>query len=178
MKNPLILSAVMFASLYSATASAHATFEQKEATINQNYKAVIRIPHGCKGSATTSVSVTLPEGVIKAKPMPKAGWDIDVVRGKYENTYQYHGEVTEGVKSITWKGGKLPNDFYDEFVFRARVTDHFKANEVIYLPVIQTCESGSNKWVEIPEAGQDAHDLKRPAPSITAIENTSHGHHH
>lgn len=178
MKKELILSATLIASLFSSNAFAHATFEQKEATINKNYKAVLRIPHGCEGTATTAVTVTLPEGIIKAKPMPKAGWEIEVEKGQYENTYQYHGEVTEGVKTITWKGGNLPNDFYDEFVFRARVTDHFKPNEKIYLPVVQTCEVGVNGWVEIPEAGQDSHDLKRPAPSITAIKPESHGHHH
>jgi periplasmic copper chaperone A len=39
----------------ASTAFAHATLETKEAPASSFYKAVIRIGHGCEGTATTSM---------------------------------------------------------------------------------------------------------------------------
>lgn len=162
-----------------AFAFAHASFEVKEVTPNSTYKAVIRIPHGCGDKATVAVSVSLPEGAIKAKPMPKAGWELEVVSGEFANQYEYHGKtVTAGPKTITWKGGNLPSDYYDEFVFRVRITDAFKPGTTVYFPVVQTCSEGENAWVEIPADGQDPHELKGPAPGLKIIEpHHDHAHH-
>ena len=61
--------------------------------------------------------------MIEAKPMPKAGWQLEIVKGKYGKTYDYYGsKIEEGVKEVVWAGGKLPDDFYDEFVVRAYLT--------------------------------------------------------
>ena len=55
---------------FGATAAlAHATFEVQEAPVGANYKAVLRVPHGCDGKATKVVRVQIPEGVIAVKPM-------------------------------------------------------------------------------------------------------------
>ena len=47
------------------------------------YKAVFVVPHGCAGSATIKIRVQIPEGVIAAKPMPKPGWNVETIKGKY-----------------------------------------------------------------------------------------------
>ena len=60
-------------------------FEARQAPVGAPYKAVISIPHGCDGSATTRVRVLIPEGVISVKPMPKPGWSIETKRGAYAN---------------------------------------------------------------------------------------------
>ncbi|MEE2943702.1 MAG: DUF1775 domain-containing protein [Pseudomonadota bacterium] len=159
-----------------ATLNAHASLEVKEAPQNTNYKAVMRIPHGCDGQATQSVSITIPEGVINTKPMPKAGWELTTEVGAYAKTYEYHGPRSEGVQKITWTGN-LENDHYDEFVFRARITDAFAPGEVIYFPTVQLCADGSQEWVELPVKGKEGERLKKPAPSLTVTEG-AHKHHH
>ena len=79
-------------------AAAHITLETQEAKVNSAYKAVLRVPHGCEGTATTSVRVKIPEGVIGVKPMPHPGWTLATTSGKYPKTYKlYHAEVSEGV---------------------------------------------------------------------------------
>ena len=99
-------------------ADAHVTLEQDEATIGSTYKAVLRVPHGCKGSPTLKVRIQIPEGVLGVKPMPKADWTLETVTGDYAATYTLWGEpVKSGVKEITWTG-KLLDDHYDVFVFR------------------------------------------------------------
>lgn len=172
---PLFLAAVALCAL-PATLSAHATLEVKEAAQNSNYKAVIRIGHGCEGHATQSVTVTIPEGVINAKPMPKAGWTLDTVTSAYAKTYEYHGPRSEGVTSITWTG-HLEDGHYDEFIFRARITDAFEAGETIYFPTVQSCTEGSNDWVEVPVKGKEDVRLKRPAPGLNVTAGHNHAHH-
>ena len=70
-------------------ALAHVTLENQSAPVGATYKAVLRLPHGCKGAATTKVRVQIPEGLIAVKPMPKPGWTLETVKGKYEKSYDY-----------------------------------------------------------------------------------------
>ena len=39
------------------------------------------------------------------------------------------------------------------------------------------CEKGSNAWVEIPAAGQDAHKLKSPAARLDVLDVQAAGGH-
>ncbi len=41
-------------------AAAHVTLENREAPVGAAYKAVLRVPHGCEGTATTSLRVRIP----------------------------------------------------------------------------------------------------------------------
>ncbi|MGU3359572.1 DUF1775 domain-containing protein [Methylobacterium sp. M6A4_1b] len=159
----------------SATAAlAHATLERKEASPNAGYRGVVQITHGCDGQPTNRVSVTIPEGVIGAKPMPKPGWTVTTEKGAYARAYPYyHGDIREGVKAITWTGGSLPDDQVDEFTFLARVSDAFPPGSTVYFPVEQDCATGQYRWREIPAAGQDAHALKSPAPGVRIVAAAS-----
>ncbi len=152
----------------SATHSlAHAVLDRKEASPNTSYRGVVQVTHGCEGTATTRVSVTIPEGVVGAKPMPKPGWQVTSTKGAYAMAYPYyHGAISEGVKTITWTGGSLPDDQVDEFTFFARISDAFAPGETVYFPVEQDCEKGGYRWSEIPSAGTSAHALKQPAPGV------------
>ena len=95
---------------------AHPTLENQTAIVGRPYKATFRVPHGCDGSATVKVTVQIPEGVIGVKPMPKPGWQIEIVKGPYAKAYPYfHGEISEGARTVSWSGGKLLDEHYDEF---------------------------------------------------------------
>ncbi|MEZ2405475.1 uncharacterized protein YcnI [Bosea sp. OAE752] len=154
--------------LAAGPALAHITLENQSAPVGSTYKAVLRVPHGCKGAATTKVRVQIPEGVIAVKPMPKAGWTLETVKGSYAKPYDYYGTPTsEGVKEVVWSGGKLPDEFYDEFVLRGYLAKDLKADATLYVPVVQECEGGAvERWIEIPEAGKSADDYKFPAPGV------------
>ncbi|MGY2051306.1 DUF1775 domain-containing protein [Methylobacterium sp. JK268] len=154
----------------SVPALAHAVLERRQASPNQPYRAVVQIGHGCNGKPTTRVTVTVPEGVVGAKPMPKPGWTLSTVTGPYARAYpHYHGEIREGVKEITWSGGSLPDDQFDEFTFQARISDAFKPGDTVYFPIRQDCSEGSYAWTQIPAAGQDAHALETPAPGVRIV---------
>lgn len=154
----------------SVPALAHVTLEAPQAAAGSTYKAVLRVPHGCAGAATLKVRVQIPEGFIGVKPMPKAGWNLDIVKGKYEHGYDLHGgKVTEGVKELSWTGN-LPDDYYEEFVFRGTLTEAFTTGATVYFPVVQECEGGkAERWIEVPADGKSADDYESPAPGVEIV---------
>lgn len=164
----MIFMAAAFAALGATQALAHVTLETQTASVGATYKAVARVPHGCKGAATTRLRVQIPEGVIAVKPMPKPGWTLETVKGKYEKAYDYYGTPTsEGVREVVWSGGKLLDEHYDEFVFRAYLTTDLKPDTTLYVPIVQECEGGGvERWIEIPAAGKVSDDYKFPAPGL------------
>lgn len=166
----LVAISMTFAAL-AGIARAHVTLETREAKLGSSYKAVFKVPHGCEGAATTVVRIDIPEGVIGVKPMPKPGWTLTTERGAYQRAYKhFHGDLAEGVKTVTWRGGPLPDEFYDEFVLSTFVAGELPTG-TIHFPVTQQCEAGSIAWTEVPSPGQDAHGLKAPAPSLRLVEN-------
>jgi uncharacterized protein YcnI len=167
-KSVLLAAIAVFA---ASAASAHVTLEKREAAVGSYYKAVLAVPHGCAGSATIKIRVQIPEGVIGIKPMPKPGWSLDMVKGKYAAEYQLHGsKISEGVREVVWSGGKLADDNYDEFVFSTFLTAGLKPNTTLYFPVVQECEQGISRWIDIPREGEArGHDLKSPAPGLKLL---------
>jgi periplasmic copper chaperone A len=157
---------------FATSASAHITLENPQGAIGAGYKAVFRVPHGCKGSATVALKVQVPDGVIAVKPQPKAGWQIKTVKGKYDKAYTFDGaKLEEGVREVDWSGGKLPDDYYDEFVFSGFLTDSLKPGTTLYFPVVQECERGVERWIEIPAEGKTSDDYETPAPGLKLIPN-------
>lgn len=156
------------AALAAGPAFAHVTLETPSAPVGSTYKAVARVPHGCKGAATTKIRVQIPEGMIAIKPMPKPGWTLESVKGKYDKAYDYYGTPTsEGVKEVVWSGGKLLDEHYDEFVFRGYLTTDLKPDTTLFVPIVQECEGGGvERWIEIPAAGKVSDDYKFPAPGL------------
>jgi uncharacterized protein YcnI len=125
---------------------------------------------GALAAATLKVRVRIPEGVIAAKPMPKPDWTVDTVEGPYAKAYSNHGTpVSEGFQEIVWTG-KLLDRHYDEFVFRATLTDALQAGTTVYFPVVQECEGGgADRWIEITAMGKSPHDYKYPAPGVRLL---------
>src|SRR5438045_1373889 len=161
---------VVAVALGAAPAVAHVSLETRQATIGSSYKAVFTVPHGCAGSATTKIRVQIPEGVIGVKPMPKAGWNLETIKGKYAAEYDYHGsKMSEGVKEVVWSGGKLADDNYDEFVVATYLSGGLKPTSTLYFPVVQECEQGVSRWIDIPSEGGHGHDSKTPAPGLKLI---------
>ncbi|WP_424929914.1 copper chaperone PCu(A)C [Amaricoccus tamworthensis] len=159
-------SLTVFGILLAGSASAHSTLKQKLATVGTTSKLVMRVPHGCDGEASHTVRIALPEGFYAAKPMPKPGWDLEVVTGAYETPYNNHGtEMTEGVREIIWSNGNLPDEFYDEFVFRGAVGPNVDAGSVMFFPTVQECANGVADWTDT----SGSHDVPNPAPNLTVV---------
>jgi uncharacterized protein YcnI len=154
-------------------ASAHAVLDQWTAPAGSYYKGVITATHGCKGSPTHTVRIQIPLNVRGAMPMPKYGWDLEIVVKTLDEPYESYGRtITEDVRELIWRGGPLPNEYIDEFVFQVKLPE--EAGQVVYFKTIQECEEGFNRWIEIPEPGQSSWDLEAPAPGLTLTKGEGH----
>ncbi len=125
MKTTKIITCTLFvASVSTAQAFAHTTFVDGSAEQESTIVAALQVPHGCDGGlATTEVQIKLPEGFITAKPQPKAGWDLEVIKGDYQKAYKNHGkDIKSGAVEIRWKGGNLPDEFYDTFAVQGKIS--------------------------------------------------------
>lgn len=158
-----VLAVIVFTVAVADNALAHLTLETPKAPAGSFYKAVLGVIHGCQGSATTAVRVKIPEGVTGVRPMPKPGWELNI---KKESNV------------IAWTGGHLPNHWYNEFVFVARLPEA-PPGTMVYFPVVQECVEGVNRWIAIPTEGKSTHEYDKPAPGVmlTAAE-PGHGHEH
>ncbi|MFS8144380.1 DUF1775 domain-containing protein [Rhizobium sp. BR 249] len=161
-----------------ASAEAHVSFLDKQAKQESTILATLQVPHGCDGKATTEVRVKLPEGFVFAKPQPKAGWELEVIKGDYQKTYDNHGDkVKTGTVEIRWKNGNLSDDFYDTFVIQGKVSG-IEAGTSLAFPVTQMCGDAVQAWDQVAKEGGDAHGLKSPAPVLKIVEGEDHGHDH
>src|ERR1700760_1024867 len=146
--------AIVVAALAASPASAHVLLEGKQAAIGASYEAVFVVPHGCKGSATIKLRVQIPDGAIATEAKPVSGWTAETVKGKYTAEVDYKGaKVSDGIKEVVWSGGKLADKVRGEFVVETYLTDALKPNTTLYFPVVQECEEGVSRWIEIPPDG-------------------------
>ncbi|MFL6706966.1 MAG: YcnI family protein [Massilia sp.] len=133
------------------SAQAHVSLDQKTASAGSYQKLTFRVGHGCEGSASTAITVLLPEGFNGAKAMPKPGWTIATsAAGK-----------PAGAREISWKGGPLPDEQFDEFNLLVKLPD---APGKQVLKVIQQCEKGRAEWTELPGVAG-----KYPAPVLEIV---------
>lgn len=160
-------SALIVCMAAASQASAHVSFLNASAAPEATTVATLQVPHGCDGKATTEVQVKLPEGFISAQPQPKAGWELEVIKGDYQKTYSNHGsDVKSGALEIRWKGGNLPDEYYDTFVIRGKVSG-VEAGASLPFAVTQLCGTeASVAWTEVAAEGVDPHSLKNPAPLL------------
>ena len=116
------------------------------------------INHGCDGSSTTSVEVSMPDGLSGVHPIADAGWTIETERG---------GDAGR-VSTVTYTATTpVPSDVRGEVKMLVGFADD--ASGPLAFPVEQTCEDGSTSWSEIAQAGEDPHDLDEPAPVLEFV---------
>lgn len=147
--------------LAAAPASAHATVQLYGSTpAAGGYGAMwIRIGHGCDGSPTKKVEVTVPSAFGSAKPQMIAGWTSKVV------------VRADGSRLVTWtlkKGGAPLRD--DEFADFGISVKYPAAEGTYMVPTVQRCLVGSIAWNE------EGHDSERPAPTVTVGPGSGGGH--
>lgn len=105
------------------------------------------VSQGCDSSPTTSVAILLPKEV-SGTPQPVAGFGAAVAEGQ----------------AVRWTRGTLPANQTQAFRVHLRLPN--APGATLYFPVIQSCQQGEIRWIEVPSAGQDPRQLKRPAASL------------
>ena len=124
--------------------------------------------HGCEGSSTTVVTISIPESITTVRPGMNYGWSVEIVRDETRTITDSHGNSTSPISEVVYTAKEpLLDGFYDSFEVQVQLPD--SAGETIYFPVIQSCEVGENAWIQIPAEGSDE-EPESPAPSLTITE--------
>jgi uncharacterized protein YcnI len=157
----------------------HVVLQDGVALAGTSYRAVLRVGHGCDGSPTTGMQVTIPDGFTGAQPMLKVGWTLVTKVGKLAEPYTSHGKTyTEGVQEIIWTANgpenALPANFYDEFILRGITPAKAGA---VWFKVVQSCAKGVNTWVEVPASGMSTKGLKSPAALLELLDTKASAEH-
>jgi len=166
--------------MLATPAFAHAGLTPASAANGATVKVAITIPHGCDGAPTDTVTVKLPEGFVSAKPQVKAGWTLNVTEGDYTQSYEVHGSpVTSGALEISWSGGAVPDNAFDEFVIQGALQGFAEPTDLPFI-VTQHCGDAAVVWDQIAAPGENAHALEHPAPTLAvtlAEAGDEHGSH-
>jgi len=158
----VVLRTFIAAALMAAAspALAHVTVQPAQAATGAYQVLRFGVGHGCGDTAgTTALRVEIPAGVTVARPQPKPGWTLEIVRSG------------EAVTAVVWRG-RLPPDQFDEFVVLTKLP---AAAGPLAFPAIQSCGGAQNRWTETPSP--DAPRPKYPAPTLTLVPAAPEGGH-
>jgi uncharacterized protein YcnI len=170
-----IALAAAAALVLAAPAAAHVTANPSTAPSDGFAVISFRVPHGCDGSPTTALSVQIPEGVVNVKPQAVAGWQVATKIGKYAEPVDLFGEpVTEGVKEVTWSGGSLPDDQYQDFGLSVKLPPLDPGTKLNF-PTVQRCQQGVERWIQVPVEGEEEPEL--PTPQVELIAASGEDEH-
>ena len=89
--------------------------------------------------------------------------------GQASTVEAHNAKLSEGVVEISWSVGKLLDAHYDEFVFTSFLSRDLEAGKTLYFPVVQECEKGVHRWIELPAAGKSGEHLDEPAPGVKLL---------
>ena len=146
-----------------------------EAAPGSDLRVAFAVSHGCGDASTTAIRIRLDPRIVSARPMAKPGWDVKVTR---ETAKQKDGTSLQVPREVSWTGGAIPGDFYDEFVMLVTIPDA-PLGTLVYFPVVQECGAIVVRWIEMPLAGEDPDTLGHPAPFVTLTDvKGAHEHAH
>jgi uncharacterized protein YcnI len=142
------LAAAGLVALGATSAMAHVTITPSTTAAGATADLRIEIPHGCVGSATTAISVRMPEGVADVTASGTDRWAVE-----------------QAADALTWTTDEpLPDAEHAAVEFSVRLPDD--AGATLVFPVIQQCEEGEAAWTEVAEHGEGHDGLERPAPVL------------
>lgn len=146
-------------------ASAHVSASPSSTAAGSYSVISFGIGHGCAGSPTTKVAITLPSSITSVTPTVSPNWTIEKVKTG--------DAVTQVVYTATTP---LPDGYRDVLSFQVKLPAD-AAGQTLAFPALQTCAVGSTNWNEPMKA--DGTEPEHPAPTVTvtpAVAADAHAH--
>ncbi|WP_139977884.1 YcnI family protein [Nocardioides litoris] len=163
----------------AAPASAHVTVSPSTTAAGAYTVLTFSNGHGCEGSPTTKITISVPEGINAAVPTRQPFYDVTKQMEQLDPPVSdgHGGELTERVDTVTYTAKTaLPDGYRDAFEVQVQIPEDAEGADLAF-PVIQTCQQGETAWTEIPAEGQSADDLDSPAPAFLVTAADGEGGH-
>ncbi len=169
LRSAVAAGAVVAASLLAAgPAAAHVTIP--EPGEQGGFSLVtLRVPNERDDASTVTLEVQLPTdhplGLVRVQPKP--GWTVEVTTRTLDEPVVVFGEErTEVVDTVTWTGGEIGVDQFDDFTLQVGPLPD-DVDELVF-PAIQTYSSGEEvAWIEPPVEGTE--EPEHPAPVLALV---------
>lgn len=150
-------------------AGAHVSVDPGEATKGGFATLAFRVPNERDDASTVEVQVNLPTDtpLTSVRVQPTPGWEYEVGRTELDQPIENGDEeITEVVETITWTGGEIGVDEFEEFhVSVGRLPED--ADHMLF-PTVQIYDSGEEvRWIEDPTGGTEP---ESPAPMLTLVD--------
>ena len=149
-------------------ASAHVHVTPDESAAGTSTRLGFSFSHGCDDSPTTSVVITIPEGVDGVTPVVDGAFTISRELGDDGVPTQVTYTAVTPIESGTSATVSL------DVIFASSA-----ANSSVAFPVLQKCVVGETDWSEVATEGQTEDDLASPAPVVAVgavATDAGHGH--
>jgi len=156
-------------------AMAHVTVNPREATRGGFAKLAFRVPNEQSNASTVKVEVVFPDDnpVPSVTVRPTPGWRFTIVRQKLPTplTDDDGNQIAETVSRITWEGGVIAPDEFQEFeVSLGPLPD---ADRMVF-KALQTYDNGDVvRWIDVAAPGAKAPDHPAPVLTLTAPTSTT-----
>ncbi|KAI9006511.1 hypothetical protein DFJ74DRAFT_691102 [Hyaloraphidium curvatum] len=163
------------AGVSSVVSARHVSATPSSATRGSRAVVAFRVPHGCDGAATTSLTVVVPFNVTSVLPRRNHGWTVSTtLRPLVPPVTDSHGVVTNTtIDTVTWTatpGNALPDDIFDEFELLVRLPTAAAGN-IVYFPTTQNCTNGQQAlWTNTGSGTGE------PAPSVNLTDAPAKRH--
>jgi len=175
-----LLGAGLLALSAPLAASAHVEVDPSSTAAGSYSLLTFSVGHGCDGSATTAITIDIPESITSVTPTINPGWTaakvpVDLAAPQDDA----HGEsITTRVGQVSYTADTpLADGFRTTFVLSVQIPADAAVGDTLAFPVLQSCEVGETDWAEAVVEGEA--EPAHPAPSLTVTEagaESGHGH--
>ncbi|PPF26008.1 YcnI family protein [Rathayibacter rathayi] len=174
--------AIALALAAPTAASAHVTAAASSTAAGSYTVITFSLAHGCEGSPTTGLTITMPHGINSVSPTVNPNWDVvkNEVAVSEPVTDSHGNTATKRVSDVVYTAKTPLADGYRDTVQLQLQLPEDSAGSTLEFPVLQTCETGSTAWDQPTVEGQNEPELPAPTVAVTAAEaGSGHdgGHH-
>jgi uncharacterized protein YcnI len=160
-------------------ASAHVDVAPSSAAAGSYSLLTFSVGHGCDGSATTGLTIDIPESITSVTPTVNPGWDVAKIEvDRAAPAEDSHGDdAGTRVGQIQYTAGTpLADGLRTTFELSLQIPEDAAVGDTLAFPVLQSCEVGETNWSETVVEGEA--EPAHPAPTVTvsaATGETGHG---
>lgn len=163
----------------ASAASAHVHVDPDSTSAGSTSVLTFAFGHGCDGSPTTGIAISLPAELDDATPTAHPGWEVKKVTEKLDTPKKLETgtTITERTSKVVYTAKTaLPDGIRDTLQLQVKLPA--AEGKTLAFPVLQTCEKGKTDWSQIPAAGQSDEELESPAPVFTVTAASAEGDGH
>jgi len=168
---------VLLALAVPLSASAHVGVTASTTAAGAYSVLTFSVGHGCDGSPTQTIAITIPDGIDAVTPTVNPNWTISrVMEPLDEPIAEEDGDqITERTSQVVYTANTpLAADQRDTFQLSLALAG--KEGDVLEFPTLQTCEVGETNWTgdEVPAitltaaTADEGHHGEAAEPATTA----------